>query len=342
MVKLGSLMARGPDQRSRLQLCRRRLRGPLGAERVTNKVLSDLPHRAGEFAALSQGRVERVDKHIHLAFADDERGQNLDHVHGVAGHLAKDAMLREHLGHDHLREEDLVDLVQEFPGHLELKFVRLVKLNRDHESFAAYFLDEGMFGPQGIEPLDQELPHAGGILDQLFVIDDFERSEAAGHGEIVAAEGSGMHHAAIHPAESLLVDVAPRHDRAARDVAAAQGFGERDDVRFQVPMLEAEHLAGASEAGLDFIADEERSVFPAKLLRANKKVAARIIHSLALHRLDDESRDITFRQLLFEGGDVIERDSSIESLHERSEPFRKTFAAHERKRAEAQSMKRSP
>ena len=36
-------------------------------------------------------------------------------------------------------------------------------------------------------------------------------------------------------------------------------------------MLEPEHLAGAAEAGLDFVADEKRAVFAAKLLRAARR-----------------------------------------------------------------------
>ena len=188
--------------------------------------------------------------------------------------------LREHLGHDHLREEDLVDLVQKFPGHLELKLVRLVELDRDHESFAAHFLDEGMFRAQRIDPLDQELAHARGVFDQLFVVDDFERGEAAGHREVVAAEGGRVHHTTIHPAEGLLINVAPRNNRAARDIAAAQGLGERDDVGLEVPMFEAKHLAGAAEAGLDFVADQKRAVFSAKLLRTLKEIGPRIIDIL--------------------------------------------------------------
>ena len=97
-------------------------------------------------------------------------------------------------------------------------------------------------------------PIPRGVLDQLFVIDHFERGQAAGHREIVAAERGRMHDTTVHPAEGLLVNVAPGHNRAARHVAAAQGLRERDDVRLEVPMLEPKHLAGSSETGLDFVA----------------------------------------------------------------------------------------
>ena len=99
-------------------------------------------------------------------------------------------------------------------------------------------------------------------------LEHLERREAAGHREIVAAEGGGMHHAAVQPAEGLLVDVAPRHDRAARHVAAAQATSRAvmmSGSRSQCS--KPHHLAGAAEAGLDFVADEERAVFAAELLR---------------------------------------------------------------------------
>ena len=57
-------------------------------------------------------------------------------------------MLAEHLGHDHLREEDLVDFVQQLPRHFEFELLRFMKFDPDHESFAAHFLDKGMFRAQ--------------------------------------------------------------------------------------------------------------------------------------------------------------------------------------------------
>jgi hypothetical protein len=102
---------------------------------MPDEVLSDFPHRAGELAAFGQHVIERGDEQIDFAFADDERRQNLHHVHGVAGDLGQDAVLAQHLGHDHLGEENLVDFVQELPRHLELELDRLVELDRDNQPF---------------------------------------------------------------------------------------------------------------------------------------------------------------------------------------------------------------
>ena len=183
--------------------------------------------------------------------------------------------------------------------------------------------------------------HARGVLDQLFVVDHFERGEAAGHGEVVAAEGGRVDDATVHPAEGLLINVAPRDNRAARDVAAAQSLRQGDDVRLQVPMLEAKHLAGAPEAGLDFVADEKRAVFSAKLLGPIKEIALRDIDAFALDRLDDEGGDVAFRQLAFERRRDHRARCGRRILHQRAEAFGETFAAHQGKRAEAEAMKRS-
>src|ERR1044072_5840930 len=106
-----------------------------------------------------------------------------------------------------------------------------------------------------------------------------------------------MNDATVHSRKSFLVNVAPGDDRATRHVAAAQCFCERDDVRFQVPMLKAEHFSSAAKSSLNFIRDEERSVFPAKLLRARKEICFRSLAAFALNGLDHECSDIFGSQL---------------------------------------------
>ena len=53
--------------------------------------------------------------------------------------------------------------------------------------------------------------------------------------------------------------------RADRHVAARQRLGEQHHVGLDAPMLDREELAGAADAGLDFVGDEQRAVFAAKL-----------------------------------------------------------------------------
>ena len=72
------------------------------------------------------------------------------------------------------------------------------------------------------------------------------------------------------PAERFLVDGAAGDDRRAGHVAAAQRLRHGDDVRLEVPMLEAPPACRAAEAGLHFIADEQRAVSAAETLGAGR------------------------------------------------------------------------
>src|SRR4051794_5006530 len=101
-----------------------------------------------------------------------------------------------------------------------------------------------------------------------------------------------MDHASVHPAEGLLINLAPGHDRAARDVAATKRFREGDDIRLQVPMLKAEHRAGPPEPGLDFVANEKGAEFAAEFLGAIEEVARGSFATFALDRLDHESSHV--------------------------------------------------
>ena len=58
----------------------------------------------------------------------------------------------------------------------------------------------------------------------------------------------------------LVEDVLARQQRADRDMTAGQRLGQQDHVGLDVPMLDGEETAGAAEAGLDFVGDEQRAV----------------------------------------------------------------------------------
>src|ERR1043166_8781488 len=118
-----------------------------------------------------------------------------------------------------------------------------------------------------------------------------------------------MHHAAVEPAEGLLVHLPSRDDRRARHVAAAQRFRDRDDVRLQPPVFEAPPATRAAETGLHFVADEKRPRLATKMLGLRVKVVLRELHTLALHRLDNERRDVPLFELRLERGEITQRDA---------------------------------
>ena len=145
-----------------------------------------------------------------------------------------------------------------------------------------------MLFSQIVDLFHEQRAHFRRALDQILLIDHFERGESAGHRQIVAAERGRVNDAAVHPRKSFLVDFAPADDRARRHVTAAQRFRQRDDVRLQIPVLEPEHLAGPTETGLHFIRNQQRPIFAAKLLRAREEIALGCLATFTLDRLDHE------------------------------------------------------
>ena len=55
-----------------------------------------------------------------------------------------------------------------------------------------------MLGPKIVDLLYQQRAHFRRALDEIFLIDHFQRSESARHGEIVSAERCRMNNAAVH------------------------------------------------------------------------------------------------------------------------------------------------
>src|SRR5205814_3981080 len=106
-------------------------------------------------------------------------------------------------------------------------------------------------------------------------------------------------------------------------------------------MLETEHFSSATQSGLDFIGNEQRAVFATELLRPNKEIGLRCLAAFALDGFDHERRDIARTQLSIQFIEIVEQHAGVESLHQRAEAFGKAFAAHQRERAETESMKRA-
>src|SRR5437667_12534172 len=120
-----------------------------------------------------------------------------------------------------------------------------------------------------------------------------------------------MNYASVHSTKGLLVNVATGDNRAARDVTAAQSFGQSDNVRLKVPMLESKHLAGSPQTALHFVANEKCTVFSAQGLSAREEICGGRFATFALHRFDDKGGEIAFRQFALERGDVVQRNARV-------------------------------
>src|ERR1044071_7200107 len=144
-------------------LCRywSRFRLASRTNRSAYEIVFKFPHWTGEFATFSEYVVECVYEHVDFFFANDERRQNFQHIHAMTGYLRQNTVLAQHLGHDHLSKEDLVDLVQQLPSHLELELGGFMKLNAHHETFATHFLDKGMLRFQAFDSSHERGAHPG-------------------------------------------------------------------------------------------------------------------------------------------------------------------------------------
>ena len=86
-------------------------------------------------------------------------------------------------------------------------------------------------------------------------------------------------------------------------------------------MLEREHPARPPEPGHHLVDAEERPVAAAQLLRSLEVAVRRQVDPLALHRLDEEERDVLASQLRLERVEIAERNL-LESGQERLEARR--------------------
>ena len=95
-----------------------------------------------------------------------------------------------------------------------------------------------------------------------------------------------------------------RADRQAR----AQALGQRHDVGLHAPVLAGEHAAGAADARLHFVEDQQDAVLVAQRAQAGEEAVGRHdVAAFALDRLDQDRRDFRRRHAALEQhADVVE------------------------------------
>src|SRR5579872_818907 len=89
---------------------------PLAVQRALGERLAELEDERGVAVRVVQHVVERLDEVGDLRLADDERRQQLDHVHVVGGDLGEDAVAVEERADDQLREEPLAGALHHLPA----------------------------------------------------------------------------------------------------------------------------------------------------------------------------------------------------------------------------------
>ena len=137
------------------------------------------------------------------------------------------------------------------------------QLNADHEAEAAHFLDRsGVAFADAADGLHELAPKLGRALVEMVTLHDLH--DFGGHGgrQGAAAERGGM-----AAGDEALGDFIGGHHRAHRQ-AVGKGLGAGDGVGFEIEMLERPRLAGAEQAALHLVHEEEDALFAAERLNA--------------------------------------------------------------------------
>src|ERR1039458_5872630 len=172
-----------------------------------------------------------------------------------------------------------------------------VELDRPHQAPSAHVADDLVALDQRPGQLEQQLAQPCGALNQSLTVDHRQRRERGSGREIVAAEGRAVAHTALHTVEHAVTDRRRHEDPTDRREAARERLRDADDVGVKAPVLEREEAPGASEPRLHLVADEQRAVLAAGLLRAGEIALRGQVDALALDRLDDEGGDVLAREL---------------------------------------------
>ena len=175
----------------------------------------------------------------------------------------------------------------------------LVKFEAYHQSFAPHLLDLGYLA----ESVDEVLPHAGGIVDQVFVAHDVEHGAGGGTGQVVAAEGGPQH--AVDRGE-LGAD-----EDAADGKSVTHSLGYGDEVGAYAGILVGKELARAAVARLYLVEYEYDVVTAACLAQLLQELHFGYLNAAhALYALDDDGADVAGGHLLLDTSHVVEGEES--------------------------------
>ena len=290
---------------------------------------------AGNLLRALQRLLERGGEVLDVRFGHGQRRDALEHVHVVAGGLDQDRVLGEERHRHQLAEDPRLRPLDQAPR--PASSLRLVELDRPEQSETAHVADDVVALEQRLRSLEQQVAEARGAFDQALLVQLVERGEAGGHGQVVRREGRAVADRVLERVEDVVVDLTAHQARPHRHVAARERFRDGDDVGLEAPVLEGEHLPGASEAGLHLVQREVRPVPAAELLRALQVARRGEVHALALHGLDQEQGDILALQFPLERVEVVPGDL-VEVGKERPEALRPLGAAVGRERAESEAV----
>ncbi len=250
--------------------------------------------------------VESADEVVDLLLAADERGQQLDDVDVVGGHLGEDSMAMEEGHHHHLAEDGGPQMLEGVEAPAQGLRLRGPELQPDHQSLASDLVEHLVALDQGGQRRLEGKSVLVGPTDDVLFVEGGQSGQAGHHGQLVPSKGGRVLQRLLERAVDRREDTVGHEDGAHGDEAPGQGLGHRDDVRLEVPVLEAEELPGSPESGLHLIEHEERSVRSAELLSLSPVLRRGHVDALALDGLDDEGGDVAVLQRTAQGLEVAE------------------------------------
>src|SRR5690625_2455233 len=212
------------------------------------------------------GLLEDPHTGLELARADGQRRQQLDHLVVGPGGLHEEPVLEALLGDP--------------AGHLAGGELQAA-------GQAAALGHEAVVLVAGDERVEARLDrHAAGDRAALQLVVGPVAADRLGRGDegrVEAAEG------AVVLARLPDVELGPHEGERHRQAVAADRLRQRDDVRHDAGLLEAEEVAGAAAAHLDVVDDEQDLVALAQVRQAAQPLrAGGVDAALALDRLDDD------------------------------------------------------
>ena len=179
------------------------------------------------------------------------------------------------------------DLALQHGGKNRFGEVGGVEFDADHEAEAADLADAGVLVGELVELGFEVGAYFGDVFEEVGALDLVDDGDGDGTGERTTAEGGAVHAGGDGCRGAL------GREHGADGEASGEGLGDRDDVGHCVEVLKAEPLAGASEAALDLVGDEEGSGGVAELAGGGEELGRDGVDaSFALDGLDEDGADV--------------------------------------------------
>src|SRR5689334_4600277 len=119
----------------------------------------------------------------------------------MPGDLRQDPVSYQQRNDDGLAEEALRRRLEKTPGSAQAERGGRSEFERDHQAPATDVLEKLVFADERAQAAEQALTAAGGVLDEVLVVESSQRGESGGHREIVLAEGGAVDDCPVHPIE---------------------------------------------------------------------------------------------------------------------------------------------